>query len=49
MLKIFVPAAAVFACLFSFAVPASSWTGGIRILATFNAVVKNGDTTYQNR
>lgn len=31
-----------------YSVPTGSWTGGIRILATLNAVVKNGDTTYEN-
>ena len=31
-----------------YSVPTGSWTGGIRVLATLNVVVKNGDTTYEN-
>lgn len=31
-----------------YSAPTGSWTGGIRIIATLNAVVKNGDTTYEN-
>ena len=31
-----------------YSAPTGSWTGGIRVLATLNAVVKNGDTTYEN-
>ena len=31
-----------------YSAPTGSWTGGIRIIATVNAVVKNGDMTYEN-
>jgi uncharacterized lipoprotein len=31
-----------------YSAPTGSWTGGIRIIAIVNAIVKNGDTTYEN-